>query len=227
MSQQSKHALSKLLEDPEPSGLFFVPKLKQHASIAVATLLGIIFIGLSGLFYLRYKQEDKAKIEIVDVGEDGLEDISDGSDLIIDLSGAVVKPGVYKITSGKRLNDLLELAGGFDEDVDRMWVQKELNLAAKLKDAQKIYIPFNGEMTRESDETNYQVLADQDMALVNLNVADSSQLESLPGIGPSMAAKILELREQQGSFGSVEDLLSISGFGEKTLDKIRDSVVVE
>ena len=127
--------------------------------------------------------------------------------LVIDLQGAVSKPGVYEIKTGSRLIDALKLAGGLAEAADRYSVAKTFNLAKLLSDGEKIYIPALGELNGSTDNTN---------TLISINSASLTQLELLPGVGPVTAAKIVERRP----YSSVEDLVSRRAIGEATLAKI-------
>ncbi|CAB4322483.1 MAG: ComEA family DNA-binding protein [Actinobacteria bacterium] len=144
--------------------------------------------------------------------------------------GAVRMPGVHRLPLGSRVADAIEAAGGVADDVDI----ERVNLAAALADGQRVYI------TRR-DQPNAPVLAPDPLAplggheggsapspsaRVDLNVASQEQLEVLPGIGPSTAAAILELRRRVGRFASVDQLLDVRGIGDAKLGAIRDLVIV-
>lgn len=136
-------------------------------------------------------------------------------EILVDIEGAVLRPGVYKLNSESRIVDALAAAGGMSEDADRLWIEKNLNLAKKVSDGLKIYIPRAGEeilSEQTQTETNGPVL--------NINTASNTDLESLPGIGAVTAANIIEARP----FSQIEDLLSRKIVGQATFEKIKDKI---
>jgi competence protein ComEA len=141
--------------------------------------------------------------------------------LMADIKGAVNQPGVYEIQEGNRVVDLVELAGGLAAEAD----VSTINFAMRVTDEMTIYIPKKG----ESVESVNQIEGGEQSTkktTVNLNRADASELETLPGIGPSKAEAIIEYRETNGSFKSIEDLKSISGIGDKTFEKLKELISV-
>ena len=113
------------------------------------------------------------------------------TELIIDVSGAVENPGVYKLTSSSRIQDALLAAGGLSADADRTWVSKHMNLAGKLIDGAKVYVPQVAETISNSV---LGITSGQNQDVISINSASASQLESLPGIGEVTAQKIITLR---------------------------------
>ena len=145
----------------------------------------------------------------------------------VDVKGAVSKPGVYTAQLGERVIDLVERAGGFLDDAD----QTKINLSQKVSDEMVIYVPIVGEdveiveqMANFSQPTEKASNSD---GKVNINHADSAMLQTLPGIGAGKAEAIIEYRETNGPFQTVEDLMNVSGIGEKTFEKLKDSITVE
>lgn len=142
----------------------------------------------------------------------------------VDVKGAVKQPGVYPVTAGERVIDVLDRAGGLSEEAD----ETALNLALKVTDQMVIYVPRPG----EEQPTASPVLTSQasgnaeGSGAVNLNTATAEELQTLSGIGEKKAADIISYREAHGPFKQVDDLLQISGIGEKTLDKFREQVTV-
>lgn len=139
----------------------------------------------------------------------------------VDVSGAVVKPGVYQLKEGSRIEEAIQQAGGFAEKANQEYISKYLNLAQKLVDGSKVYIPLSGEQTVQA---NTQAVAgvNGNSAKVNINTASQAKLEVLPGIGPVSATKIIEGRPYQ----QTEELLSKKVIGKSVYDKIKDSLVV-
>lgn len=212
--------LEKLLEEPAKKTSFdlqkFVSKNPIPASIGI---LGLCLILFGVVFSLRNFDFGNSQVEIIEA--ESSEEIS--GKVIVHLAGAVEKPAVYEMESGARLNDLLSLAGGLSDKADRVWFNKNINLAQKVSDGVKIYIPFEGESSGSSGTV---VGISSVGGKVNINIASQSELESLPKIGPVTAKKIIDHRQQHGSFQSVEDLTKVSGISSKTVEEIRELVSV-
>lgn len=148
--------------------------------------------------------------------------------LVIDVEGAVTTPGIYKVTTKGRIADALIAAGGLAENADRAWVAQHVNLAQKVVDGTKIYIPQVGEITQlagvstEAGGQNNTVLGTTTSGLININTATSSDLDTLPGVGAVTAGKIISGRP----YSSVQDLLSKKVVGQKEFEKIQDQITV-
>ena len=138
---------------------------------------------------------------------------------IVDVKGQVKFPGVYEVEEHLRVHDVIQLAGGFLE----MANETAINLAQKISDEMVIYVPhLDEEINNASTATAWS--PSQDEKKVSLNQATVGELETLPGIGPSKAAAIINYREEVGAFQSIDELTNVSGIGEKTLEKLRDSL---
>ncbi|MFT4213304.1 MAG: ComEA family DNA-binding protein [Microbacterium sp.] len=135
--------------------------------------------------------------------------------IYVHVFGAVARPGLYRLDDGARVVDVIAAAGGLADDADESGV----NLARPLSDGEQLYVPVVGE-----DQSGAEATADDDR--VNLNTADAAALDTLPRIGPALAQRIIEWREANGSFTSVEDLLAVSGIGETVLAGLRELVTV-
>ena len=137
---------------------------------------------------------------------------------IVDVKGQVNFPGVYEVEEHLRVHDVIQLAGGFLE----MANETAINLAQKISDEMVIYVPH---LDEEINNTSTDAWSpSQDEKKVSLNQATTGELETLPGIGPSKAAAIIKYREEVGAFKSIDELTNVSGIGEKTLEKLRDSL---
>lgn len=145
------------------------------------------------------------------------------STIIVHVAGAVRSPGLYRLSMGSRVADAIEAAGGVDTgvDIDRV------NLAAPLVDGTRIHIAHLGEPIPDpAVPAAGMVTTDAATGPLDLNTANQQQLETLPGVGPSTAAAILDQRRKVGRFSSVEDLLEVRGIGEAKLDQLRALVRV-
>ena len=146
---------------------------------------------------------------------------TNASQVTVDVSGAVEKPGVYKLENGSIIEDAILKAGGFSDQANTKFISKYLNLAQKLSDGSKIYVPFVGEK-----DTDIAVAKDvagvSAVAQVNLNTATPAELEALSGVGPATASKIIAGRPYQ----KIEELLEKKIVGKAVFEKIKDSIVV-
>ena len=137
---------------------------------------------------------------------------------IVDVKGQVRFPGVYEVEEHLRVHDVIQLAGGFLE----MANETAINLAQKISDEMVIYVPHLDEEINNALANTWSPSNDEKK--VSLNQATTGELEALPGIGPSKAAAIIKYREEVGAFQSIDELTNVSGIGEKTLEKLRDSL---
>ena len=146
--------------------------------------------------------------------------------IFVHIDGAVVAPGVYELTEAHpRVNDAVMAAGGLAEDADT----SALNLAAVLSDGEKINVPRQGEVVAGQASSGAASGSDagaSSSGVININTATAEELDSLPGIGPSTAAAIVEDRERNGPFASPEDLMRVSGIGEGKFSKLKDQIRV-
>jgi len=137
--------------------------------------------------------------------------------ILVDVAGWVRRPGVYEFHDGDRVIDAIEAAGG----ARRGAALDALNLAAPLADGTQILVP-----RRQASGPVGSVGSGATPSKVNINAASAAELEALPGVGEVIAQRIVDYRTANGPFGSVDDLLDVSGIGEVTLENIRDLVTV-
>jgi len=141
------------------------------------------------------------------------------TEVVVDIGGEVIKPGVYRLPEGSRVDEVLVLAGGLAIEADREWVDKNINKAKVVKDGEKIYIPKKGEglvLAATNGETG----------MVNINTADNGRLEGLPGIGPAMAKRIIDYRKANGGFKNINEIMLVPGIGEKTFENIKGLIEI-
>jgi len=142
------------------------------------------------------------------------------STIIVDVAGWVRKPGVYEFATGDRVIDAVNRAGGARHGADLT----SLNLAAPLADGTQVVVPKQGVTTTASGSTG--TTGSGGTAMVNINTASESELESLNGVGPVLAAAIIQYRTEHGPFQGVDDLDDVSGIGPVTLEELRPFVTV-
>lgn len=141
--------------------------------------------------------------------------------ITVDVSGAVITPGVYKLKDGSRIEDAIVMAGGFATEANNQYISKGINLAQKLVDGTKIYIPFKNEEGGSAAVTTAGV-AGASTASININTASQKDLESLPSIGPVTAEKIISSRP----YSKIEELVSKKIIGNSVFSKIKDQISV-
>lgn len=160
--------------------------------------------------------------------------------VIVDIKGAVKYPGVYELTVNDRVIDAINQAGGYTKNAD----SSSINHAQKLQDEMVIYVPKKGEDVSEklqaiqnqpttisssttTSSTSSSGTSSSASAKVNINTANETELTTLSGIGPSKAKAIISYREENGPFKTIEDIKNVSGIGEKTFEKLKDSITVK
>ncbi|MEP6482041.1 MAG: helix-hairpin-helix domain-containing protein [Rhodoglobus sp.] len=142
-------------------------------------------------------------------------DATAGAQIFVHILGAVDQPGLYELREGDRAVDVVAAAGGFTDAAD----EAQLNLARFLVDGEQIYVPALGETPAAAPGTTAG-------GKVNINTADEPTLETLPRVGPAMAQRIIDWREANGNFATIEDLMSVTGIGDKTFEGLKDLVSV-
>lgn len=184
--------------------------LNQYKVPIALSLVGIILI-IGGMFAsgLTKPKVEYPKESIVS----GIKKIS------VDVSGAVIKPGVYQLDESSRVEDAIAAAGGFAESANGEYISKNLNMALKLSDGMKIYIPKVGE-AYSGGISSGSVAGIKTQ--VNINTGTQAELEALSGIGPVTTSKIISGRP----YSKIEDLLTLKIVSKKVFDQIKDSLVI-
>lgn len=213
--------------------------------LIIGGIIGILALG-GILYYIFQDQEEYIDFEQLDVIENnGIENkientVEDSTKkeeehiIVVHISGQVVNPGVISLEEGARIIDAIQEAGGLTNKADI----SEVNLAYVLSDAQKIYIPNIEEKEKtvviEENENNKVVTSgngeskkQEEVLMVNINTASVEELQKLPGIGSSIATKIVTYRKENGKFNTIEDIQNVSGIGTSKFDKIKNSICVK
>ena len=141
--------------------------------------------------------------------------------IIVHITGAVPRPGVYALPEGARVQDVISAAGGFLADADKTGI----NLARVLEDGEQIDIPFGEGASIVIPTPGVEVITSSS-ELININTATQAELESLPGIGETTARRIIEYREENGPFARIEDIVDVAGIGDGTFERIKDLITV-
>ena len=229
-----------------------IEKMKEYKILIGLSLIGLIIAGFFMINGQSSRQSNVAELaqETVTRSEAESEEISTGTKknsqkekaepqtssseesefLTVDVKGAVKNPGIYQLKKTSRINDAIQKAGGLTTDAD----SKSINLAQKLTDEAVVYVATMGENaasvssnTGQSSTSGTSEVASQKGNKVNLNTADLSELQTISGIGQKCAQDILDYREANGKFNSVDDLKNVSGVGAKTLEKLKEYVTVD
>lgn len=218
-------------------------KKKILISIGLIVVLIIGFI----IYTLNNKQNDELDMNSFLVGEN-----SDGNmekqeenvesvnkidekvaEIAVHITGEIKKAGIVYLPEGSRLVDAIEKAGGETKDADL----SQVNLAYQLQDGEKVYIPNKKEKVEKyitqgngnnvvSEGAKTSNTSKGDNNRVNINTATQNELDSLPGIGPATAQKIIDYRETNGDFNKIEDLQNVKGIGESKFSEIKDKITV-
>lgn len=141
--------------------------------------------------------------------------------VVVYITGAVPRPGVYALPKNARVQDAISAAGGFLAEAEK----SQINLAALIEDGEKLDIPYV-EGASPILATPMPEVVTSTTELINLNTASALELEALPGIGPTTAQKIVDYREQNGPFINAEDIINVSGIGPGTYERIKDLITV-
>lgn len=212
-------------------------KYVKLAVIALVVITALVFFGTKGeKEEISLIQDGESTVQIEATAETGLSEDELAQDeaatqietentikLVVDIDGAVKNPGIYEVDEGTRLYEVIEMAGGLSEDADTTLI----NQAEVLYDGEKVLLPTVVESSGDSDGSgtgaSAGITAD---GRININVADSTILQEIPGVGPATAEKIIAYRDANGRFKSIEEIKNVSGIGEKTFEKIKDLITV-
>ncbi len=198
---------------------------RKHIIIAISAILVLIIFIFIYIKFNNFNNSDNLYLSDIsqNTNSDSSSNISNKK-IIVHISGCVVNEGIVELSEGARINDAINSAGGYTLDADL----NKLNLAYQLKDGEKIYVP-----SINDEDENISVLSSSnsssqtnDSSLININTASQSELETLSGIGPSTALKIIQYRKDNGNFDSIEDIKNVPGIGDSKFNTIKNSICV-
>ncbi|MBW7641834.1 helix-hairpin-helix domain-containing protein [Geobacillus thermoleovorans] len=188
----------------------------------------LLFAAAAGLWVFRHPTDEKGQVVLPAAAETDAARTEEKKNeasktAVVDVKGAVANPGVYEVAADARVRDVIALAGGLTDEAD----ETKINLAAKVRDEMMIYVPAKDEAAPASDAVGKSPSdGARDGPQVAVNTATEEELMQLPGIGPAKAKAIIAYREEHGPFQRVEDLLNVTGIGEKTLEKLKPYLLV-
>ena len=205
----------------------------------IIAIIGIVIVTTIGVYYIKFTNENNNEIDIYQNEEEiteniAQEDIAREENITVHIIGEVKYPGVVVLKEGARVVDAIEAAGGETDDADL----NSLNLAYMLNDGEKIYVP-NKQETKDENK-NYieegggtnisQAGTDQNNSKnekININTAGEDELMKITGIGESTAKKIIEYRNQNGRFKTIEDIKKIPGIGDSKYNNMKEEIRVK
>lgn len=198
--------------------------LNKREKIMIGIIISLIILFLGIYFKFEDRNEINDNIIVEDFEEENLIEYNNSvtnSDIIVHISGAVKNPGIVILKEGDRLYQGIEKSGGLTEDAD----EEKINLSKKLEDEEKIHIPRVGE-TAEIDDDIISSESEDSSGKININTASKDELMTLTGIGDVTAEKIIEYR-QKNKFEKIEDLMEVSGIGEKKFETIKEFITTK
>ena len=200
---------------------------EKKIKLALIIAIGIIaIVGIIKAVDIYYEKNNTEKISISNFIENETEDEKDNTKIKVYITGEVKNQGVIELEEGDRIADAIEKAGGQTEQASL----KNVNLAYQLEDGQKIYIPnINDTETEIIDDGASGVVDDTTIkqTVVNINKADEKELQSLNGIGESLATSIVQYRKENGKFETIEDLKNVPGIGDSKFENIKEYIKVK
>lgn len=203
--------------------------LKQRKIVIIMIILVIILVGWKIYDSSKFETEDKSQIIDSNTQESKTEDEEEL--VIVHVTGEVKKPGVVRVKEGSRVEDIVKAAGGLTENADI----SNINLAYVVEDGTKIRIPSTDDEKQEeyiTQSIGEGIIMQEESnnsrgSIVNINTANETELEELPGIGASIAGRIIEYRNKNGKFKSIEDIKNVTGIGDSKFEKIKESIKVK
>lgn len=206
-------------------------KIKSNKVIYVVLGLVIIIVCVIACIIMEQrdnKENQYSQVEQTALVQNEIDRKEEKKKIKVHIAGEVNKPGIVEIDEGSRIIDIVSIAGGFtgEADVDRV------NLAYEVEDEQKIIIPNKNDKNKNTEiiDDNEDFIASDTNSKkrkLNINKATQSELESLTGVGPSMAAKILEYRKKNGPFKTIDSLKNVPGIGKSKYDGLKEEICVK
>lgn len=219
-------------------------EIQNKKKLIIGVIIVVVILSISAIFIIKNKEDTE---EIIDFIQDNNIDNNDSykendnkdneieeNVIIVHISGEVKQEGVIKLEKGARIIDAITAAGGTSEEADL----SKVNLAYILEDAQKIYIPNINEKEEEvvGEGSGREIVISgsgggssqkEGKIYINLNTANLTELQKIPGVGEATATKIIEYRKANGKFNSIEEIKNIEGIGENKFNKLKNNIYVK
>lgn len=170
--------------------------------------------------YLNESEKENNKVFSEDSKENKYLQTSSNSTIVVEIKGEVMKPDVYTLSEGSIVKDLIEMAGGLTNEADI----SNINRAKEINNHDLIIIRNINDVNMETEIENNEVNEESDDGKISINNSDISKLKEIPGVGEVKANSIILYREKNNGFKSIEELKNVDGIGEKTFEKIKDSI---
>lgn len=193
----------------------FAEARRARLRVKVGAVVVLVLVGLGCAVLVSALGENGSTADVARPSAAASDAPLAGAAIFVHILGAVERPGLYELREGDRAIDAVAAAGGFLDTAD----QAQLNLARFVVDGEQIVVPVVGEIPATVPGVTAQ-------GKVNLNTADAAALDTLPGVGPAIAARIIAWREANGRFTAVEDLMGVTGIGDKTFEELKELVTV-
>ena len=198
-------------------------KLKNNKKIII--IIGVIILIIISIYVLKkideYNYEENNYEEYFAEEENIIKEEAKKV-IVVHIIGEINKPGIVELEEGARVIDAIKKAGGTTEKADLA----QINLAYILKDGQKIYIPNTADHDKKIEYNTANIENNIKEEKININTADEDELQRLPGVGASTAAKIIKYREENGSFRRIEDIQNVKGIGEAKYNDLKEQIEV-
>ncbi len=207
---------------------------KEKVILILIIIIILLFIGyyiitkVSNSRYMNLETEESESIEEKEISSE--EEIAEEKYIIVHVTGSVKKQGIVKLEEGSRILDAIEKAGGITEKADL----SKINLAYTVQDGQKIYVPNindKEETVSITEDAGEGIIKEDNNSnkngKININTASQTELETLNGIGPSIALKIINYRNENGNFKSIEDIKNVPGIGDAKFESIKENISVK
>ena len=203
-----------------------ITKWRIPLLIGLGIVQGLIIIGLvfSNQKSAQTENTDEWLLEMQSESESIFQEPEEQEPVfwVVDVKGAVTNPGIYEVAKNMRVQNAIDLAGGLLQNAET----RHINFAQHVTDQMLLYIPVVGEEIADIPYTQPNSPVEEGTSKININTATDLELQALPGIGEKKALQIINYRTENGSFSTIEELMEVSGIGQKTFDTLKESITV-
>ena len=203
-----------------------ITKWRIPLLIGLGIVQGLIIIGLvfSNQKSAQTENTDEWLLEMQSESESIFQEPEEQEPVfwVVDVKGAVTNPGIYEVAKNMRVQNAIDLAGGLLQNAET----RHINFVQHVTDQMLLYIPVVGEEIVDIPYTQPNSPVEEGTSKININTATDLELQALPGIGEKKALQIINYRTENGSFSTIEELMEVSGIGQKTFDTLKESITV-